>query len=59
MSRQKNSILINEHALNREPVPLISQQRRRQQRGRQKTISLSVLAKQTTMDVHHAFLYIS
>ena len=24
MSRQKNSILINEHALNREPVPLIS-----------------------------------
>ena len=22
MSRQKNSILINEHALNREPVPL-------------------------------------
>ena len=23
MSQQKNSILINEHALNREPVPLI------------------------------------
>ena len=23
MSRQKNSILINKHALNREPVPLI------------------------------------
>ena len=24
MSRQKNSILINEHALNREPIPLSS-----------------------------------
>ena len=24
MSRQKNSILINEHALNREPVPLMA-----------------------------------
>ena len=36
MSRQKNSVLINDHALNREPVPLI-----------QFKILLGVLLKQT------------